>query len=542
MRIDSIVRAAIDAGALPPGAVPPAGETRPWPVVLLTALGAWLAAVPLLVVVGMLLGDLMQRGVGPYLVAALMLGGAIVVLRARELPLFVEQLAVPALLVGGGSLGFGLFRDLPDAAACVVLAAVALGTAWAVSQAWLRVLLGAGAAGLIAWALHRDPLAFLDSPGMAGFGIAWHAVLGLWLLAPALQSALMARPGGARAAVALEPVQAGWCLSTIGGLAWWSGMTFLVGASLGMRVGTGAGGASSWALAMHPALRVLSALLAGAAAARVARAWPALRQPWCLGVGVIGVALAAFMPALGAVLLVLAHSATAGRARLALAAGCAAAWIVGSFYYALAWPLATKAALLVGAGALLAALAWWAWRTQRGAPAAGITPAAVAPGRAAWLIAAGAIGVLAVANVGIWQKEQLIAQGRPVFVELAPVDPRSLMQGDYMALNFRLPDEVDAKLDALLTNNRPRIVARRDARGVAQPLRLDGGLPLATDELRIELTPKNGRWILVSDAWYFREGDAERWAAARYGEFRVADDGRALLVGMADKDLARIAP
>jgi uncharacterized membrane-anchored protein len=73
-------------------------------------------------------------------------------------------------------------------------------------------------------------------------------------------------------------------------------------------------------------------------------------------------------------------------------------------------------------------------------------------------------------------------------------------------------------------------------------LRLDEGQPLAADEIRIELTPKNGRWILVSDAWFFREGDAQRWAAARYGEFSVAADGRALLVGMADDKLQAIAP
>ena len=47
--------------------------------------------------------------------------------------------------------------------------------------------------------------------------------------------------------------------------------------------------------------------------------------------------------------------------------------------------------------------------------------------------------MLAVANAGIWQKETLIAEGKPIFVELGPVDPRSLMQGDYMRLAFRLP-------------------------------------------------------------------------------------------------------
>jgi uncharacterized membrane-anchored protein len=126
-----------------------------------------------------------------------------------------------------------------------------------------------------------------------------------------------------------------------------------------------------------------------------------------------------------------------------------------------------------------------------------------------------------------------------VFVELAPVDPRSLMQGDYMRLNFNLPRD---GLDGLMTLRRPHVVARRDARGVAALLRLDDGTPLAADEMRIELTPKDGRWILVSDAWFFKEGQAERWSAAKYGEFRVDDTGRALLVGMADAQLRPIRP
>jgi uncharacterized membrane-anchored protein len=63
-------------------------------------------------------------------------------------------------------------------------------------------------------------------------------------------------------------------------------------------------------------------------------------------------------------------------------------------------------------------------------------------------------------------------------------------------------------------------------------LRRDRGEPLADDELRIELTPLHGDWGLVSDAWAFSEGEASRWAAAKYGEFRVGPSGQALLVGL----------
>ena len=92
-RVNSVWTQATAAGVLPANATLPEQESRPWPVVLLTALGAWLAAVPLLGVVGMLLGDLIHRGAGPYVIGVLVLAAALVVLRSRSVPLFVEQLA-----------------------------------------------------------------------------------------------------------------------------------------------------------------------------------------------------------------------------------------------------------------------------------------------------------------------------------------------------------------------------------------------------------------------------------------------------------------
>jgi len=88
--LEKVLQAARQQGLLPAHAQAPEDASRPWPVVLLTALGAWLAALPLLGVVGMLLGDLMNRSVGPYLVAALLITGAVVVLRFRGVALFVE--------------------------------------------------------------------------------------------------------------------------------------------------------------------------------------------------------------------------------------------------------------------------------------------------------------------------------------------------------------------------------------------------------------------------------------------------------------------
>jgi uncharacterized membrane-anchored protein len=536
--LDRTVRAAVAAGILPPGTRLPGGDARPWPVVLLTALGAWLAALPLLGVVGLLLGDWMLRGAGPYVLGTALLAGAVAVLRTRGLALFVEQLAVPGLLVGGGALASGLFRDLPDRPALVLLALLAIGLAWLVDRPWLRVLLGALAAPLLALACLPGRWDAFDRANRAWFLLAWHACLALWLLALRMQATVLADGAHARQAAAVESLAAGWLLATLAGLAWWSGMTFLVGASLGggfvgdvvRTLGGPYGEVLAWLQ------RGVSAVLAGGALLWLARRWPALRRPWYAAMAVLAAVLAAFLPALGGVAAALAVCVAQRRWRLAGAAALAAAWIVGSFYYQLAWSLATKSLVLVGVGALLGGLAAWAGR-QGGQPAAAPAGAALLPLRARSGVLLTAVAVLAVANFGIWQKEDLIAHGQPVYVELAPVDPRSLMQGDYMQLAFRLPGDVMERLEGVLASGRPRLVARRDARGVATLQRLDDGTALAPDELRIELTPKDGRWILVTDAWFFKEGEAARWERARYGEFRVAPDGRALLVGLRGAEL-----
>jgi uncharacterized membrane-anchored protein len=541
--IDRTLAAAIAAGVLPPDATRPGEDTRPWPVVLLTALGAWLAVIPLVIVIGMLLGDLIARDLGPYLIGGLVLAGALVTLRSRSLPLFVEQLAVPALMVGLGSLSFAVGRDLPSWLAAATLGVLALVLAAALPRAWLRVLLAAAAAALLSLALilalgtRTEPLAVLWEGRHLGW-VALHLALAAWLIGLWVQQNLLARGTTAGAASALEAIGAGWLLAIVAGLALHSGMTMLVGAGIDPMVRDlvqdlagrhGALGGVPWTPAVSAAL-VLVATLWGA------RAWSDLGRPWVLGVGAGLAGLAWFLPSLGGVWLALMVCATTWRARLAGAAALAAAWVIGSFYYQLSWPLAQKALILALAGALLGALVWLGGGLRAGRPAS----ARPDQGRAPWLIALAGLATLAVANIGIWQREALIATGQPVFVELAPMDPRSLMQGDFMRLNFRIPGGLDSQLGRL-TRGHPLVVARRDQTGVASLLRLNSpGEPLAQGEFLVELTPKGGRWTLVTDAWFFREGDGERWQKARYGEFRVAPDGQALLVGMADAELRPI--
>jgi uncharacterized membrane-anchored protein len=544
-RLDQAIHDAISAGVLPSHARRPEQDTRPWPVVLLTALGAWLAAVPLLIVVGMVVGEVALEGAGTYAIGGVVLAVAVVLLRSVALPLFVEQLAVPALMVGGSLLGYALFRDLPSRSAAAACAALVGGVVWAVPKPWLRVLLGAGAACLVGLAVAPIHIRIFGRSEWSNVWLALHVLVAVALAGAWVQRTLLNGGAEARIAAAWESLTVGWLLVALAGLAFWAGMTFLVGASLG----GGGEVASDIARELTPTstsayeglqtLRLVSVSLALAGAAWLAYCWPAVRNTWSAAVALVLVGLAAFMPSLGAVWLVVAYCAAAGRWRVASAGGLAAAWILGAFYYQLNWPLADKALLMAGAGVALAALAWWAARSTS-APTTHSTDGAVPFGKSQVGLAVATVLVLLVANGGIWQKENLIAHGQPVFVHLAPVDPRSLMQGDYMALRFALPGDLSFADTPLAAGERPHVVARRDARGIASELRPDLGAPLSSDELRIELSPKNGDWVLVTDAWFFKEGEGERWAQAKYGEFRVTPDGRALLVGLRGADLGAL--
>ena len=154
-------------------------EQRPWPVVLLIGLGAWLAAIPLIIALALLMGDALRNGPLAYVMGLLLIAAAVVVLRARGLPIFIEQLALPALLVGGGGLAFGLYRDASFTVASVAMALVAIAVALTIGQPWLRALLGAAAAIFTVMACIPKRALELDPGAVSSFWLAWHVATAL---------------------------------------------------------------------------------------------------------------------------------------------------------------------------------------------------------------------------------------------------------------------------------------------------------------------------------------------------------------------------
>jgi uncharacterized membrane-anchored protein len=146
--------------------------------------------------------------------------------------------------------------------------------------------------------------------------------------------------------------------------------------------------------------------------------------------------------------------------------------------------------------------------------------------------------ILMVVNYSIWQREKLSSTGRPILLELAPVDPRSLMQGDYMALRFKITSEAFPH-DTLKGMKDGSMVLGVDSRNVAT-FRRFANSPAAADEVLLRYRIRNGQPKFASNAFFFQERQGDAYSDAKFGEFRVSSSGEALLVALRNADLQQL--
>ena len=160
--------------------------------------------------------------------------------------------------------------------------------------------------------------------------------------------------------------------------------------------------------------------------------------------------------------------------------------------------------------------------------------------------------VLTIANYTIIKYEDVLNNGKPIIVKLAPVDPRSLMQGDYMALNYEILTQFQQQFYG---DGEEQINASEEKRSVAKVYALvKAGENNVANLCRVELSPptnftgcQEGVYLpinttnswsptLPSHSYFFAEGKGAYYAQAEYGEYRFKG-GKALLFRLLDKDL-----
>ncbi len=152
--------------------------------------------------------------------------------------------------------------------------------------------------------------------------------------------------------------------------------------------------------------------------------------------------------------------------------------------------------------------------------------------------------ILALATILIFvglvaKNEWHLHHSKNIFIELRPVDPRSILQGDYMALAYELnlqslkalAGSESKALDQVIFNHSsvPAKVILDSQNRVVRTI-LDSNNSFAGQSLILK-NPENRLQALypASRSFLFAEGLAQCYQKAKYAEFKVNTKGEAIL-------------
>ena len=239
---------------------------------------------------------------------------------------------------------------------------------------------------------------------------------------------------------------------------------------------------------------------------------------------------------------------------------------LGGFYYQLSIPLLYKGALLVSFAVIFAIVTLFLHARYKTPSQSAVENHSVfkAP---IWLVGVFVIALLGAVNYKVQQFEDVLATGKPVVLKIAPVDPRSLMQGDYMVLNYAILSEIqqsqflsesneslesNESIDAGEANEtigidesspsgkKAYILVHLDKNHVATFCEEQSEIPTdfkhCTPNVYLPIRYKGWFPELPSQDYFFAEGKGEYYAQAEYAEYRFKD-GILLLARLLDKDL-----
>lgn len=145
----------------------------------------------------------------------------------------------------------------------------------------------------------------------------------------------------------------------------------------------------------------------------------------------------------------------------------------------------------------------------------------------------GLLLVLLTVSVMIVGKETALADDRTVLLELVPVDPRSLMQGDYMVLRYALAEKVPQS-----SPDSGTVFVSLDQHGVASEIFEKP----ARNRFPLQYRRHEGRVVFDAESYFFQEGHGTFFESAKYGELKVDKKGRPMLVALLDSERQRIEP
>ena len=227
---------------------------------------------------------------------------------------------------------------------------------------------------------------------------------------------------------------------------------------------------------------------------------------------------------------------------------------LSGFYYQLSIPLLYKGVLLVSFAIIFAIIALFLHARYKTPSQSAVEnyPIFKAP---IGLVGVFVIALLGAVNYKVQQFEDVLATGKPVVLKIVPADPRSLMQGDYMVLDYAILSELQQSqfspesnesnettgIDELSPSGKKAyILVHLDKNHVATFCEAQSETPTdfkhCTPNVYLPVRYKYWSPKLPSQEYFFAEGKERYYAQAEYAEYRFKN-GVLLLARLLDQDL-----
>jgi uncharacterized membrane-anchored protein/uncharacterized membrane protein len=222
---------------------------------------------------------------------------------------------------------------------------------------------------------------------------------------------------------------------------------------------------------------------------------------------------------------------------------CAVFWFVfiGFKYYDLLWSLLHKSITLALLGSIILTITYWYARRMNSK----ITEKALADTPSYWdtkplLLVIAIILQLGFIGYQAASSEHALRSGTPIKLQFAPVDPRSMLQGDYVTLSYTI-STLPANQTLLNDQGHARnvkVILKPDANDIYQFARIYQ----KDDYIEPNEVILNGRWDGYQRVYYGIEtyfvpegtgADVER--DARFAYVRVSSSGNAILERLSDQ-------
>ena len=211
------------------------------------------------------------------------------------------------------------------------------------------------------------------------------------------------------------------------------------------------------------------------------------------------------------------------------------------YYYNLQIGLLQKSVILMVGGALLLLGRWLTIRILNGKleKSSQYLRVKFAMNKSKWVVLISLLLSIGIVNSVIIKKENVLKNGQSVLLALAPVDPRSLMQGDYMRLRFAIEREV-SQFQRSQEEYKPildgYVIVELDEHSVGKFLSFyDQGQELLANQVKMQYRTRRGTVQFATNAFFFQEGTGSVFSKAKFGEFKVAKNGELLLKSLVDE-------